>query len=606
MPATLPFQSAALNDHATDTSTLRPRPQLGHLRAQQPSPINPLPSNEGEPLTSEVPHPSRSDDAAGPFLESHRTDTYNSSLHTSTSGVTLVHPPVRWRSSESLLVPFITIASPDSDCEAESEDNFTPQIALSHACSDIEREQITAYRMSYHVQEVRDVHEEGEATSRPLFSLETQSHNEVIQRSHCESLLSLRHPIQLLRHIVIPRRNSRRRADLYPSVDSTPQIDAADVSHVYNASRNIGGPLVSSVLDTVDQRLRTISHLDLDNGADTNNLWNAWRDPPTIASSSEEEYSSDENVPTPPSLHSSLSSALDGEDHPLQSNPPRRSADPFLPLSPSSTVDGDDESDQPSLTLLELPSPTRSLLLISSSFLDSSTAQSFTFAKVPAPASTLDASWNAWLASRTPSQISPPESVNSNRSAYFTSSHSLVLPHDHIQQQHRSFQHLYLQDYRRVSLTGRRLTSVFDESEFRTSGRSRSDVSEERDNGEDEDSESKVEPMRIREGNRTGFYLLGARRRSEDGIRVVGDENADSGSGNEMGSSSNDTLFGDSFLNEILARGSAFSFEDLGFFDSRGSLVAGLEEREGGIVVGLGIQEERLRQVQKWLAGDGV
>lgn len=42
-----------------------------------------------------------------------------------------------------------------------------------------------------------------------------------------------------------------------------------------------------------------------------------------------------------------------------------------------------------------------------------------------------------------------------------------------------------------------------------------------------------------------------------------------------------DSVFSDSVLNEILARGISFSFEDLRYFDSRGSLIEGRGVEEG-------------------------
>lgn len=594
MPTVSLVENAALNEHEAQSPALRRRPRFEQLRAPELIATNSHHDDEHSLPRSEILNPSNGGDAAGILSESHNTAVENPSPHNSLSGVTLVDPPVRWRSSATLFEDTFTISGYESGYEARSEDSLTLEDSGSHIYFGDGRAQTTTDGASYYRQELSPNKEQ------QLFSIAPESHGEALQRIQSEGLLSLRRPIQLLRHIVIPRRNSRRRrVDLYPSVDNSPQTDAVDVAHTLNVRQNVGSTFPAIRLDDVDQRLSDIPPLDLDDGiadpSTSNSLWNIWREIPTIPSS-EEDSSSDEFFPTPASsLHSSLSPALNGQDHPLRSNPTRSSADPLLPASPSPSSprhnddDGDgeeeeeEEEDHSQPTPLDLQLPT--LPLPSSP--SPPPPQSFTFASLPAPTSTLDASWNAWLASRSPSQISLPESVNSNQSAYFTPLPSPVLTHDYIQEQHRRFQYFYRGELR-AGESGeeeRRFDEVFYETEFWTMGHSVSHFGERGDGDGDSSgeggSDSESESLRERRRNREGFYRLGARRRSGDG-----DEEREAG--NETVSSSSDSIFGDSFLEEILARGSAFSFENLGFFDSRGSLVEGLQSDGGARTQGTG------------------
>ncbi|KAE9970900.1 hypothetical protein EG327_010128 [Venturia inaequalis] len=513
MPTSPPLETAALNDRATRTQTLRRRPRLDCLRAPEATATTSPHDNDNDLPRPELSNLSIVDDATGCLSEGNHTDTEIPSLHTSISGVTLIDAPVRWQSSETLLVPFVTVASPDSAYEARSEDSLAPGTPVSLARSRDGPVHATTCEVSYHVEEVSNV-DDALQESPSLLSLEPESPDEDLQRAHSEGYLSLRHPIQLLRHIVIPRRNSRRRrVDLYPSVESTPQTNAADVSTTLH-HQHFGGTLPPLALERVDQRLDNISHLDLDNGTGINTLWNVWREPPTMPSSSDNSSDDDMLPTTAPSLHSARSPALNGEDHPLRSNPPRSSAAHLLPVSPSSFGDNDhdnqeDEEGVPQLPPLDLTSPALSLPLTSTSSLESSPTQSFIFAEIPAPTSTLDDSWNAWLASRSPSQISLPESVASNSSAYFTPPHTPVLPPNYIQDQHRRFQRFYRQDI----------------SERGDAGES----------GEDRDATADSESMRERQRNRERFYLLGTRWRSRVGLGGdgAGDEAGASNSGNE-------------------------------------------------------------------------
>lgn len=580
MSTTPTLEHTACSDREAQSQTLCRRSRSGSLRAPElTSTIKSTYDDNHNLARSELPTPSNVVEAAGTSSESRHTCTENPSLHTSISGDTLFHTPVSWRSSETLVVPFVAIADPDSGYEAVFEDSLLMQASTSHTRLSSERVQTTKYGISYNVQEINDMRDEGEELL-PLDVMEIESNNEALHRTQSESILSLRHPIQLLRHIVIPRRNSRRRrVDLYPSVDSTPRTIAADASQALTAHRDIGDTPSSSDLNDMDQRLSSIPSLlldeDLADSSRSKALWGVWREPRTIPSSSEDS-DSDDIFPTPDSsLQLALSPALNGEDHPLRSNPPRSSADPLLPVSPSSPSDDEDHDGEDgdeenfyALNPLDLPSSTLSLFLTSTPSLESSPAHPSPFASLPAPASTLDASWNAWLASLPPSQISLPESEDSNRSAYFTPSHSPVLSGDYIQQQHRRFLQIYRQDEANscISLHGSRLNDILTENDGITSGRSESDINEQSLGDEEGNSESESESMRIRERNRRGFYLLGARRRSGDGVGVGGDGNADSRSGNDMGSSSSDSLFGDSlfgdsFLDDMLARGSAFLLE---------------------------------------------
>lgn len=96
--------------------------------------------------------------------------------------------------------------------------------------------------------------------------------------------------------------------------------------------------------------------------------------------------------------------------------------------------------------------------------------------------------------------------------------------------------------------------------------------------------------MRNTKRNRERFYLLGGAVRSERG---------------SIGSfSSSDSVFSDSVLNEILARGSDFSFENLGFFDSQGSLIEGMGVEEE--VSGWKVEKRSCGRYRKGWTGDGA
>lgn len=71
-------------------------------------------------------------------------------------------------------------------------------------------------------------------------------------------------------------------------------------------------------------------------------------------------------------------------------------------------------------------------------------------------------------------------------------------------------------------------------------------------------------------------------------------------------SSSEDSLFSESVLNEIIGLDSAFSFEDLGFFNSQGSLLDGLEDVVVKDSIEVGWEKRGCGWYRSGWTGDGV